>query len=94
MVEDDRRVNAVRQVIEFATRFFGGGSDDPTPEKPVTVQTTRDGKADISVKKVVDFGHEERVKRLAQQSMAIKAETEELLRKMAEDMKKKEGEDG
>lgn len=78
-----------RQVLEFMVKFFGGGGGEPTPEKPVTGQTIRNGKTDVSVKTIVDFDHASRVEKLAKESMRIKAETADLLKQMTEDMKAK-----
>jgi len=96
-VEDERlRRGEIREVIEFAVRFFSGASEEPTAERPVVETHARSGQTDISVKKVLDSRHEERMKALAEESMRLKREEGDLIGKVLEQAKadlakKKEG---
>lgn len=74
MEDERRRRGEVREVVEFAVRFFSGAGDEPTEERPIVTSHVRTATSDTSIKKVLDPGHGDRVSRLAEESMRMRAE--------------------
>lgn len=88
-IEEDQRVAERQwQGLEFLAKLMVGAGEEPTEEKPIVSQTVRSESRETTVKKVVDFKHEDRVKVLAEQSSQIMAEAGPILERMRQEMLK------
>jgi len=86
MEEEKHEVDKMRQALEFIARLLVGAPDEPTKDKPVVETSSLSGKVETKVKKMIDVGYDDRVKKLAEQSMETKKETEAIIEKMRADI--------
>ncbi len=84
--EEKHESEKTRQCLEFMARLLVGAPDEPTKEKPVIETSTMSDRVETRVKKMVDVGYDDRVKKLAEQSMETKRETEAIIEKMRADI--------
>lgn len=72
--------------MEFIAKLLVGTGEEPTKDKPIVESVTRNGRMEVATKKVADFNHEEKVKKLAEQSRLIMEQAGPILEKMRKEM--------
>jgi len=90
MQDDERDRKATWEGLEFIAKLMVGSGDQPTAEKPVVESVVRNGKMEIATKKVTDFDHEAKVKKMIEQSKAIMDQAGPILEKMRQEMAQKQ----
>lgn len=72
--------------MEFIAKLLVGTGDEPTKDKPVVESVVRNGKMEIATKKVTDFDHEAKVKKMIEQSKLIMEQAAPFLEKVRKEM--------
>jgi hypothetical protein len=80
--EDRRNQEIVRGALDFIAHILVGTSDEPTPDKPVIETSSMSERSQTKVKKVLDVGYEERMRKLAEESMATRRDMAEAIEKV------------